>query len=97
MLGSKQEAILPTKGQFRKEIRAQLRDAELGGIASIEINSGQLHRKLGGYPGENHQMRPCCEAMYDEKEAGDAVLSAPKKGHGASVTIRYGLPRRPHR
>jgi hypothetical protein len=84
---------MPTKEQFRKEIRAQLRDAELRGIASIEINSGQVHRKLGGYPGVNHQMQPCCEAMYGEKKAGDAILSAPKRGYGASLTIRYVLPR----
>lgn len=84
---------MPTKEQFRSEIRTQLRDAELSGIAFLEINSGQIHRKLGGYPGVNHQMRPCCEAMYDEKGAADTILSAPKRGHGASVTIRYALPR----
>jgi hypothetical protein len=85
---------VPTKDQFRNEIRTQLRGAELRGVAYLELNSGQIHRKLGGYPGGgNHQMRPCCEAMYDEKQAGDTVLSSPKKGYGASVTIRYTLPR----
>ena len=86
---------MPTKAEFRSELRSQLRDAELHKAPSVEINSGDLHRKLGGYPAKDgkHQMRPCCEAMYDEKRAGDTLLSAPKKGHGASVTIRYELPR----
>ena len=84
---------MPTKDQFRSEVRSQLRSAELRGDAFAEINSGEVHRKLGGYPATIHQMRPCCDAMYDEKRAGDIILSAPKKGHGASLTIRYALPR----
>jgi hypothetical protein len=85
---------MPTEAEFRTELRSQLRTAELRGTPSIDINSGELHRKLSGYPtpdGE-HQMRPCCEAMYEEKRPTDMLLSAPKKGHGASVTIRYELP-----
>jgi hypothetical protein len=31
--------------------------------------------------------------MYDEQKAGDEVISRPPKGKGASLTIRYRLPR----
>jgi 5-methylcytosine-specific restriction protein A len=94
MLSAKQESLLPTKEQFREEVRSQLREAELRGAASIDLNSGEIHRKLGGYPGQNHQMQPCCSAMYDEQnEATDKVLAKPEKGYGASLTIRYALPR----
>jgi hypothetical protein len=48
--------------------------SERGGVRHIDINSGDLHRKLGGYP-------------------GDEVLAAPPKGKGATLTIRYVLPR----
>jgi hypothetical protein len=32
-------------------------------------------------------------SIYDEQRAGDEVLSRPKKGKGASLTMRYRLPR----
>ena len=78
---------------FRAELIAQLGAAEQRGLPYIDINSGELHRKLGGYPGHDHRMPMCCEAMYQERGAGDEIMSAPPKGHGASVTIRYKLPR----
>jgi hypothetical protein len=85
---------MPTTDEFREEIRAQLREAELAGASEIELNAGQVHRKMGGYPGLNHQMKPCCDALYAEMHDGlDEVLAAPNKRHGASVTIRFGLPR----
>jgi 5-methylcytosine-specific restriction protein A len=84
---------MPTKDEFRAELRLQLRAAELRGATSVEINSGELHRKLGGYPGASHQMPSCCDAMYDEQRAGDVRLpGGPKKGKGV-ITVRYVLPR----
>lgn len=84
---------MPTAGEFRDELRAQLRQAELNGAAYLEVNSGDLHRKLGGYPGTSHQMPSCCEAMYGERKARDKIIAQPPKGKGASLTIRYMLPR----
>jgi 5-methylcytosine-specific restriction protein A len=51
---------------------------------------------MGGYPGPKHRMPVCCEAMYGEKRDGDEIISAPAKGKGAKLTIRYKLPRRSH-
>ncbi|WP_156944753.1 HNH endonuclease [Bradyrhizobium sp. Ec3.3] len=86
---------MATKEQFRDEIRKHLREAELRGSRSLDLNSGTLHRQLGGYPGSNHQMPSCCRAMYDEQIASeDKIVTRPKKGFGASLTIRYSLPRR---
>jgi hypothetical protein len=64
---------VPTKDEFRSEIRSQLRGAELRGATFLEINSGLVHRKIGGYPGTNHQMPSCCDAMYEVKRAGDMI------------------------
>lgn len=84
---------MPTKAEFMSELRAQLRIAELRGAKHLEINSGSLHRKLGGYPGKSHQMPSCCAAMQDEKRLGDTLLpGGPKSGVGI-ITIRYLLPR----
>ena len=84
---------MPTKDDFRAELKSQLREAELRGAGDLDINSGELHRKLGGYPKSPHQMPSCCGAMYDEQRGEDTIISAPKKGKGASLTIRYRLPR----
>jgi hypothetical protein len=84
---------MPTAEEFQKELDARFRLAADAGAPNIEINSGELHRKLGGYPQAGHQMPTCCNVMYREQRLGDAVVSAPPKGKGASLTIRYRLPR----
>jgi 5-methylcytosine-specific restriction protein A len=90
----KRRPPLPTKEDFRNELRSQLREAERHGLSALEVNAGELHRKLGGYPAPVHQMPSCCDAMYDEMRPGDVRLpGGPKKGKGASLTVRYALPR----
>jgi 5-methylcytosine-specific restriction protein A len=87
---------MPTVDEFRTAIRAELHEAQQRGAPAVEINAGQLHRKLGGYPpplGQHHQMPTCCDALYDEQKAGDRIVAKPPKGRGASLTIRYQLPR----
>lgn len=76
-----------------RELQRQLGDATHRGASSAEINSGQLHRAIGGYPGSSHNMPTCCDLMYQEFRAGDVMLSRPPKGKGATLTIRYMLPR----
>lgn len=86
---------MPTMDEFRREVCDQLQEAELRGQPWLELNSGEIHRKLGGYPSKQHQMPSCCNAMQGERRPGDEVLYAPPKGKGASLTIRYRLPRHP--
>lgn len=71
----------PASGDFRKDLTAQLARAEKRGAHHVEINSGELHRAVGDYPGPKHWMPICCEVMYREQ------------GKGAGLTIRYKLPR----
>jgi hypothetical protein len=84
---------MPSVDEFRSALQSLFREAGSPGAPYIEINSGQLHRKLGRYPGPRDYMPSCCQAMYDEEKAGDEVISRPPKGKGASLTIRYRLPR----
>ena len=84
---------MPTVEDFRRELRAQFRLAKTKGASYIEVNSGDLHRKLGGYPGQRHAMPSCCNVMNEEKGISDTVVSSPPKGRGASLTIRYKIPR----
>jgi 5-methylcytosine-specific restriction protein A len=83
----------PKSGDFRDELHDQLGRAAKRGVKFVEINSGELHRNVGGYPGAGHRMPVCCEVMYAEQRTGDEVVSRPPKGKGASLTIRYQLPR----
>ena len=84
---------MPTRETLRAELRSQLSQAERRGVSYVDINSGELHRKVGDYPGPNQRMSSCCDLMYEEQRAGDKILSSPPKGRGASLTIRYKLPR----
>lgn len=85
---------MPNKEDFRQELRARFVRATARGAEEIEINSGELHRALGGYPGSAHQMPSCCDVMHEAEQAGDEVMTSPPSGRGASLTIRYKLPRR---
>lgn len=79
---------------FYGELTAQIARAQKHGAPHVEINSGELHRKVGGYPGPGHRMPLCCDALYFEQRVGDEIVCSPKGGKGASLTIRYALPRK---
>ena len=84
---------MPTKAEFHRAIESAFREARARGADHVLINSGELHRRLGGYPGPDHQMPSCCDAMYEKKCSIDTIVEAPNKGKGASLTIQYRLPR----
>ena len=69
--------------QFRDCLSARLRAAERDGLPHVNVNAGDLHREVGGYPGARHQMPNCCRIMYDAQRAGDHVLGKPPSGTGA--------------
>ena len=81
--------------QFRNALSALLTDAERSGAPSVQVQAGQLHRLVGGYPGPHHRMPVCCSAMRSLMVPGDRFIQQPPKGNGASLTIEYRLPRLP--
>jgi len=83
-----------TEQHFRTHIRGLMREAQAAGALFVDINSGQVHRAIGSYPGPDHRMPVCCQVMKTDMQARDTILSSPPKGQGASLTIRYQLPRR---
>ena len=78
---------------FGNQLHAEFKKAAEQGRSHVDIRSGKLHETVGGYPGTNHRMPTCCTVMYDEMQSGDQVLEKPRKDKGASLTIRYKLPR----
>jgi hypothetical protein len=76
---------------FRQELLAQMGRATAHGSIDMLINSGELYRSLGGYPGSTHGMPSCCDAMQAEMKPGDVLLV--ESANGAGMTVRYLLPR----
>jgi hypothetical protein len=87
------ERLPLTKDDFRRALDQRLRDSERAGKSFVEIEAGALHRELGDYPGLDHRMPVCCAAMEEAMRAGDRRRPAPPKGRGASLRVRYALPR----
>jgi hypothetical protein len=83
---------MATAGQFRAALTAIFDDARSEGRTTIDVKAGDLHRRVGGYPGPKHSMPVCCSvmrALAEECEC-EVVYSLPS-GKGASLTIRYHL------
>ena len=76
-----------------RALRTQLVRSQASGAKYVDINSGELHRDLGDYPGPNHGMPIVCNVMRRLMNAADKVVSTPPKGNGASLTVRYMFPR----
>jgi 5-methylcytosine-specific restriction protein A len=68
-----------TVEDFDSELQSRL--AAAGGrlLSYININAGELHRRLGSYPGPDHRMPNCCRAMHAERRGADEVRTAAKR------------------
>lgn len=82
----------PTKNDFSRALKLILDAAQASGKEYIDVNAGDLHRKVGDYPG-NHRLPICCQVMRNNMQFGDSIIAQPPKGVGASLTIRYNFPR----
>jgi hypothetical protein len=84
------ETKMPASDDFRTEVRAQISRAIRQGRPHIEINAGEVHRKLGG----SNRMPMLCNVMRQEAWYGRSEnIFVPECGDGASLTIRYYFPR----
>ena len=68
---------IPRAQDFQRAIDNIFLLAQKSAQPYIDINSGDLHRKVGGYPGRNHRMPNCCSAMRQSMKSGDKILNAP--------------------
>jgi hypothetical protein len=83
----------PRKQDFEVELHHQFAQARRFGKSYVNVNSGDLHRSVGGYPRRAHRMSLCCRVMYRAMDAWDLILFTPPEEVGGSVTIRFALPR----
>src|SRR5262249_23681741 len=83
----------PRTFDFNVELSRWFASTQERELPYADLNAGDLHRAIGGYPGKNHRMPLCCHAMRAAMRQGDEILAAPPQGDGPSLTIRYRLPR----
>ena len=83
----------PTALEFRSALSKLLTGGVEVGLRFVDVRSGDLHRVVGGYPGPLHALSTCCSVMRSLMRDGDEELAAPPRGVGASLVIRYRLPR----
>jgi hypothetical protein len=86
---------MPTAEEFRDALFETMADALRAGHEYLEIDAGELHRRLGGYPGPDDRIPNYCHVMKAQvsTEWGDVILHDPPSGQGASLRIRYRVPR----
>ena len=68
---------------FRKELQRLFAAATEHGFAAIELTSGSLHRRVGGYPGADHRMPVCCDVMKRAMGPEDNIVEQPSSGGGS--------------
>jgi hypothetical protein len=85
---------MPTAADFRQTLKQIFVESQHKGVSFIDIRSGDLHRKVGGYPIRNHRMPVCCRVMCSLLEFEDKIISEPPSGMGATLEIRYQIPRK---
>jgi 5-methylcytosine-specific restriction protein A len=86
---------MPTASDFRTALYKAMHEATKQNMEYLDLSAGELHRRAGDYPGPDHRIPNCCEVMRAAMAAdyGDRILEQPLSGQGASLTIRYALPR----
>ena len=83
--------MMPRKEDFWKELDAILLEARRLGISIAGVKAGDLHRRVGAYPGADHRMPVCCAVMRAAMREDDEILEAPPKGNGASLLVLYRI------
>lgn len=86
---------MPNADDFRTELRAQIERAMRQGRPHVEVNAGELHRVVGGYPpkaGQSHAMPSCCNVMRGEMaHRKSEIVYETESGQAPALTIRYYL------
>ena len=81
--------MTPDSSDFQAALDKRFARAWRSGVTQLEVNAGELHREVGGYPQSNHRMATCCQVMRANMQASDEVVEEPPGGAGASLVVRY--------
>jgi 5-methylcytosine-specific restriction protein A len=81
--------MVPSAWDFQNRLLAILNGARQSGQSYVDVDSGNLHTEVGGYPNPNHRMPVCCEVMRRLMRAGDSVVKETTSAPSATLIIRY--------
>jgi hypothetical protein len=84
---------MPDAQDFLAALQERFVRAGKYGHPHIDVQSADLHREVGRYPGPDHRLSICCAVMRQAMRDADKVLQETPSGQGASLLIRYMLPR----
>jgi hypothetical protein len=81
--------MTPTAWDFQNRLMAILNSARQSGQPYVDVESGSLHKQVGGYSDPDHRLRVCCEVMRKLMRAGDSIVKESASDQGATLIVRY--------
>ena len=83
--------MIPTAWDFRNKLTVILNTAKHSGKPYVDVESGNLHKELGGDSNSHHRLPIFHEVMTKMMRPGDSILKEARHGHGATMLVRYIL------
>ena len=83
--------MFPSTLDFENLITFILRTSQAYSLPFKILTARELHTFVGGYPGTNHRIPNCCNAMRNLMVNEDEIIGNPNDG--ANFTIKYKLSR----
>lgn len=79
----------PSEHAFLEELEDWINYGVSMKRAYVDICAADIHKRLGGYPGNRHRLSVCCRVMKERMKEGDEIISQSKRGGGANFIVRY--------
>jgi hypothetical protein len=79
---------MPSRNDFRQELRAQMHRGIQRGAAQLIVNAAELRRAVTENP-QPDQIQCCRDVMREEMRPGDSIMT---DGERDGLTVRYALP-----
>ncbi len=82
--------MTPTPWDFRNKLTVILNTAKHSGKPYVDVESGHLHKELGGDSKSHHRLPIFHEVMKKMMRPGDSILQEGRED-GATMLVRYLL------
>jgi 5-methylcytosine-specific restriction protein A len=85
--------VLPSKADFQRVLDDIFREMDQKHKSEIIVTAREVYRRAGVLSGSDPSVALCCSVMRENMRPGDTVITEPPGGQGATLAIRYKLPR----
>ena len=79
--------MIPTAWDFRNKLTVILNTAKHSGKPYVDVESGNVHKELGGDPNSYHKLPIFHEVMKKMMRPGDSILKEFHNGDGATILV----------